>query len=484
MEKRSAVGLYGLETMGQALALKLLDKGISLSAWSRSPGTRSALAGAVEAARAAGGGLPGLTIPASLEDFLASLERPRKLILLLPPKAVDEVIQAILPQLEEGDILMDASSSHFADSLRRSAQALARGVQYVDLGISASAEDMRQGPVFMAGASPEAWAALAPILVAAAGQDRQGRAAAGRIGPVGCGHFARMAQGSIEYTDLEVLAETYHLMKSFIHLSAEEMRTVYSEWNKTEVSSRLLGLTADILGVREGDGLSLVDLVLDSPGPDSGAPGSAWAAEAVARAGLDFRSPLGLLGVAISARSLQALKDERVMASALLGGPKTAATGERQVLLENLRKALLATNIIALGQAFLLLRAGAKAQDWDLDLAGVARLWAASRSTGSVLLEIVEEAYQRDPGLASPLLDSRVKTLLDSALPGLRKVSGRAVEGGLPLPSFTSALGFYDSYRSTWLPANLIQALRDGLGGVGYERIDRPRGEIFHSEWK
>lgn len=478
MENLSALGLYGLETMGQALALNLLDKGIRLSAWSRSPGTRAALAAA------AGGDRPGLSIPSSLEAFLSSLERPRKVLLLIPPKAIDEVLKAVLPQLGEGDILVDASSSHYADSLSRSALASARGVHYIDLGISASAEDMRQGPVFMAGASPEAWSALAPILEAAAGRDRQARPAAARLGPVGCGHFARMAQGSLEYTDLEILAETYHLMKSFIHLSAEEMRTVYSEWNKTEVSSRLLGLTANILGVKEGGGLSLVDLILDSPGPDSGSPGSAWAAEAVARAGLDIRSPLGLLGVAISARSLQALKDERVMASALLGGPKAAATGERQVLLENLRKALLATSVIALGQAFLLLRAGAKSQGWDLDLSGVARLWASSRSTGSALLELVEEAYLRDSGLASPLLDSKVKVLLDSALPGLRKVSSRAVEGGLPLPSFTSALGFYDSYRSTWLPANLIQALRDGLGGVGYERIDRPRGEIFHSEWK
>lgn len=475
MENSCDLGLYGLGTMGRALALNILGRGFRLAAWSRSPERRA------EFSASLGGELASPYIPQSLASLLSSLKRPRKLILILPPEAVDQAMVEILPLMEGGDILIDASASHFKDSLCRAALCSAKGLEYVDLGISGSAQDLRNGPVFMAGASPEAWAELAAILEPLAAKDLRGRPGAARLGLPGSGHFVRMAQGSVEYSGLELLAETYHMMRSFVHLSAEEMRTVYSDWNKSELASRLVGRTADILGVREGGGNSLVDLVLDSPGP---VEGGAWSAEAVASFGLAVQSPLALLGVSICARNLSALKDERVVASALLGGPKPAATGERPVLLESLRKALLGASLISLVQAFILLRDGGRRGGLDLDLAGVARLWAASPSTGSALLESVEEAYVRDPALSSPFLDSGLKTLLDSALPGLRKVASKALEGGLPMPGLTSALGFYDSYRSTWLPANLIQALRDGLGGHGYERIDRPRGEIFHSEWK
>jgi 6-phosphogluconate dehydrogenase len=329
----------------------------------------------------------------------------------------------------------------------------------------------------MPGGDPEAWPLLRPLLEAIAARTKSGEPCAAWMGPGGAGHFVKMVHNAIEYADMELIAETYHLLRGYVRASHDEMRTVFAEWNKTELSSYLVAITADVLGVMDEDGEPLVEKVLDAAGQKGT---GAWAAEAA----LELGSPAGLLAEAVFARDLSALKDERVGASAVLGGPKAAPTGERHAMIEDLRKALLAAKIVAYAQGFQLLRRASAERGWGLDLASVALVWREGCIIRSAFLERIAEAYRRESGLPNLVVDSYFKALLDQCMPSLRRVTARAVESGAPVPAFSAAVSFYDGYRSTWLPANLLQALRDRFGAHGYERVDRPRGESFHSEWK
>ena len=472
MDAHSDVGLYGLAVMGRNLALNILDHGYSLSVYNRSPG-RSADFLATE-----GYSRVGLLAASSEAEFVQSLKRPRRIMLTIRSGApVDETLDRLLPLLEEGDIVIDGGNSHFRDTERRVLRCSERDVRFIGLGVSGGGEGARKGPSFMPGGAESAWEAVRPFLEDIAAPGRDGRPCAAWMGKGGAGHFVKMVHNAIEYADMELIAEIYHLLKVSVKMSPDEMRTVFAEWNKTELSSYLIGITADVFGVRDEDGEALVDKVLDSA--DQKGSG-AWAAQAA----LELGVPVGLLAEAVFARDLSALKDERVGASAVLSGPKSASTGERQAMVEDLRKALLAAKVVAYAEGFLLLRRASEVYKWGLDLSAVALVWREGCIIRSNFLDGIAEAFKRESSLSSLLLDSHFKAILDQSLPSLRKVTARAIEHGIPVPALSSALAFYDGYRSTWLPANLVQALRDRFGGHGYERVDRPRGENFHSEWK
>lgn len=467
MEKKSDVGLYGLAVIGSNLARNIVDHGYSLAAYSREEAERLALSG----------GLDGLRVCPSEEELVASLSRPRKLILEIKAAAVDEVLGRLLPLLEPGDIIVDGGNSRYLDSARRAKLCAERGLRFVGMGLSGGAEGARRGPSLMPGGDPEAWAELKPFLESIAAVAADGAPCVSWMGEGGAGHFVKTVHNAIEYADMELIAESYHLLRSALKASPDEIRTIYADWNKTELSSYLIGITADVFGVREEDGEALVDKVLDVA-EQKGM--GAWAVEAA----LDLGVPSSILAEAVFARSLSTRKDERVTASAVLSGSSYAPTGERRSMIEELRKALLAAKILAYSEGFLLLRAASKEYRWSLDLASVALVWREGCIIRSPFLDRIAEAYRRDPSLPILVLDAHFKPILDQSLPSLRRVTARAVEAGLPVPAFSAALSFYDGYRSTWLPANLIQALRDRFGEHGYERIDRPRGERFHSEWR
>jgi 6-phosphogluconate dehydrogenase len=472
MDNRSDVGLYGLAVMGRNLALNFLDHGYSVTVFNRNRQK------GMDFLAAEGAAHPGLKLAADEAQFAASLKRPRTVILMVKAgDAVDETLDRLFPHLSEGDIIVDGGNSRWNDSARRDDDCAARGLRFVGLGVSGGEEGARHGPSFMPGGDAAAWPLLEPLLGAISAKGADGRPCVAWMGRGGAGHFVKTVHNAIEYADLELIAETYHLLRSSLRMSHDEMRTVFAEWNKTELSSYLIGITADALGVRDEDGEALVEKVLDSAGQKGT---GCWAAEAA----LELGVPVALLADAVFARNLSALKDERVGASAVLGGPKAAATGERHSMVEDLRRALLAARVVAYAEGFLLLRAASAAYGWNLDLAKVALVWREGCIIRSSLLDPIAEAYRREGSLASLLLDSHFKSILDACLPSLRKVTARAIEQGLPVPAFASALAFFDGYRSTWLPANLIQALRDRFGAHGYERIDRPRGEAFHSEWR
>ena len=471
MDERSDVGLYGLAVMGRNLALNILDHDYSLCVYNRSGGKIAEFMAAEAASR------PGLRAADSEAGLVAALRRPRRLLLMVEAgDAVDEVVTRLLSLLESGDMLIDGGNSHYSDTERRVALCRGHGVRFVGLGVSGGEEGARRGPSLMPGGDESAWPELRPFLEAIAAKASDGTPCAAWLGSGGAGHFVKMVHNSIEYADIELIAETYHLLRNSVRLSHDEMRTVFSEWNKTELSSYLIGITADVLGVRDEDGQALVEKVLDSAGQKGT---GVWAAQAA----LELGVPVGLLAEAVFARDLSALKDERVGASAILGGSTSAFSGERQSAIVDLRRALLASKITAYAQGFLLLRRASEIYGWSLDLSRVALVWREGCIIRSSFLDKIAEAFKREPGLPSLLLDRHFKSMFDSSVGSLRKVTARAIEHGHPVPAFASALSFYDGYRSTWLPANLIQALRDRFGAHGYERIDRPRGESFHSDW-
>lgn len=470
MEQKRDVGLYGLAVIGSNLARNILDHGTSLAAYSKDEAERLALSESCNCER--------LTVCSSEEELVASLSSPRKIILVIKAgEAVDEVLSRLIPLLESGDIVVDGGNSSYLDSGRRQALCCERGIRFVGMGISGGAEGARCGPSLMPGGDPGAWPELKPFLESIAAVTPDGKPCVAWMGPGGSGHFVKMVHNAIEYADMELIAESYQLLRNMLKASPDEIRTVYADWNKTELSSYLIGITADVFGLRDEDGEALVDKVLDAA-EQKGT--GVWAIEAALSLGV----PSSILAEAVFARSLSSLKDERVTASAMLTGSSYAPTGDRRAMIEELRRALLAGKILAYAEGFMLLKAASKEFGWALDLTSIALVWRAGCIIRSPFLDDIAAAYRRDPSLSALFLDAHFKSLLDQSMPALRKVTARSIEAGVPVPAFSSALSLYDGYRSTWLPANLIQALRDRFGEHGYERIDRPRGERFHSDWR
>jgi len=464
------IGLIGLAVMGRNLALNLRDHGFAVAVHNRT----AARTGEFLAGPAAGTGI----LPAwSLAELADRLHRPRRVLLMVRAgQPVDDTIAGLLAVLDPGDVIVDGGNSHFADTIRRVREVEAQGLLYVGAGISGGEEGARYGPSIMPGGSAAAWPLLRPVLQAIAARLPDGTPCCDWVGPDGAGHFVKMVHNGIEYGDMQLIAEAYDLMHRGLGLSPEAMQSVFTAWDRGRLDSYLIEITADIVNFREGDDRPVLERILDSAGQKGT---GRWTAEAA----LSLGTPATLATEAVFARSLSAMVDERRRASGDLAGPAPAIEGEPATVLADLEQALYASKIVSYAQGFMLLRQAAAEHGWDLDHGGIALLWRAGCIIRAAFLDEVHRAFREDPGLPSLLLAPYFAGRLAEAQDGWRRTVARAAGAGLPVPTYSAALAFYDGYRSGRLPANLIQAQRDYFGAHRYEAVDRPRGEYFHTDW-
>jgi len=468
MPQLADIGVIGLAVMGRNLALNIADHRFRVSVFNRTTEkVVDFLAG-----EAAGSDIVGTS---SLEEFVASLEPPRRMILMIKAgDAVDAQLDTLTPLLEAGDIVVDGGNSLFTDTARRVDALGEVGIRFVGAGISGGELGARFGPSIMPGGSIAAWPEIRPVLQAIAA-DYNGEPTAEWIGPGGSGHYVKMVHNGIEYGDMQVIAEAYDILHRGLGMTANDMHGVFAHWSRGKLNSYLVEITANILGYEDA-GEPLVDEILDI----AGAKGTGqWAVVS----SMDQEIPITLIAEAVYARMLSALKTERMAAAEILPGPPVAITDEPTSVIDDLHDALYASKIVSYTQGFMLLRAASVEFAWDIDLGTVASLWRAGCVIRSRFLDDITSAYRTNPDLPSLLLDPFFRDEIAAALPGWRRTVGRAVGAGLPVPAYASALGFYDGYRSERLPANLIQAQRDYFGAHTYERSDRPRGEYFHTDW-
>ncbi len=489
-EANSEIGLIGLAVMGQNLALNIADHGFKISVYNR---TTAKMEDFVAANPDTPGGLVGC---ATLEDFVASLKRPRKIIILVQAGwATDKVIEGLLPLLETGDIIIDGGNAKWDDTIRREQELTARGLRFIGSGVSGGEEGARFGPSLMPGGSPEAWEYLEPIWKAIAakvdpdtGKPLEG-AAPGKpveggfsctayIGPDGAGHYVKMVHNGIEYGDMQMICEAYDLMQQVLGLSPAEMGDIFAEWNKGELDSFLIEITADIL--KQNDpvtGQAFVDVVLDTAGQKGTGKWTSVNA-------LDMGTPAPTVAEAVFARCLSAVKEERVAASKILSGPKpTPYYCDKAELVEAIRQALYASKICSYAQGFQLMREAQKEYNWSLNFGEIAQIFRGGCIIRAAFLQKITEAFAREPELANLLLDPYFKGAIDAAQKNWRRVIALAAEHGVSVPTFSSALAYYDGYRSARLPQNLLQAQRDYFGAHTYERVDQPRGQFYHIDW-
>jgi len=389
---------------------------------------------------------------------------------------VDQFIDALIPLLEKGDIIIDGGNSHFPDTARRTKYVEEKGLLYIGTGVSGGEEGALRGPSLMPGGSPEAWPHIKPIFQAIAAKVDDGSPCCDWVGEGGAGHFVKMVHNGIEYGDMQLICEAYHLMKDVLGMTADEMHEVFKEWNEGELNSYLIEITRDILAYKDEDGQPLVDKILDTAGQKGTGKWTAIAA-------LDEGIPLTLIGEAVFARCLSAMKEERVEASKVLKGPAVKFEGDKKAFIEDIRKALYASKIVSYAQGFTLMRAAAKTYGWNLNYGGIALMWRGGCIIRSVFLGKIKEAFDKNPELTNLLLDPFFKEKVEAAQDSWRRVVSTAILNGVPVPAFASALTYYDGYRSERLPANLLQAQRDYFGAHTYERVDRPRGEFYHTNW-
>lgn len=467
---KADLGLIGLAVMGENLALNMESKGFSVAVYNRTLDRVQAFV--------AGRARDKNIIPAySLEELVTSLKSPRKVMLMVKAgQPVDDVLGRLLPLLEPGDIIIDGGNSHFADTRRRLTVVEEKGLLYVGTGVSGGEEGALHGPSLMPGGSPAAWPQIRPIFQAIAAKVDNGTPCADWVGPDGSGHFVKMVHNGIEYGDLQLICEAYHLMKDLLGLDNATMAQVFQEWNAGELNSYLIEITGEILAYKDEDGTPLVDKILDTAGQKGTGK---WTVAAA----LDEGVPLTLIAEAVMARSLSALKEEREAAAKVLTGPQPQFNGDRQAFVEDIRRALYAAKIVSYAQGYALMRAASETYGWNLNYGGIALLWRGGCIIRSAFLEEIKKAFDRDPELTNLLVDPFFKSQLDRCQASWRRVCAAAISNGIPVPAFTSALSYYDGYRSARLPANLLQAQRDYFGAHTYERIDRPRGEFFHTNW-
>ena len=471
MEKAD-IGLVGLAVMGENLVMNMESKGFSVCVYNR---TTQKVTDFVEG-RAKGKNISGAY---SMEELAGKLKTPRKIMLMVKAgKAVDDFIELLLPVLSPGDIIIDGGNSHFPDTIRRTKYVESKGLLYIGTGVSGGEEGALTGPCIMPGGSAGAWPHVKPVL----------QAIAAKVGDIPCcdwvggggaGHFVKMVHNGIEYGDMQLICEAYFLMKQYLGMDTDEMHEVFSEWNKGELDSYLIEITRDILGYRDEDGEPVVEMILDTAGQKGTGK---WTSVA----SLDEGIPLTLISEAVYARCLSAQKDERVKASEILSGPTgkfAGDEGEKKAFVEDIRQALFASKIISYAQGYALLKAAAATYNWELKYGDIAMLWRGGCIIRSVFLSNIKEAFDRNPELENLLLDPFFGEAIEKAQGGWRRVCAAAMLGGIPVPAFASALSYYDGYRCARLPANLLQAQRDYFGAHTYERLDRPRGEMFHTNW-
>jgi 6-phosphogluconate dehydrogenase len=413
----------------------------------------------------------------SVEEFCASLKKPRKIMLMVKAgAAVDAFIDQVLPYLEDGDIIIDGGNSHFPDTIRRTEYVESKGKLYIGTGVSGGEEGALTGPSIMPGGSPPAWQHVKPIFQAICAKTADGDPCCDWVGENGAGHFVKMTHNGIEYGDMQMICETYYMMKEGLGMTNSEMHEVFAEWNKGELNSYLIEITRDILGYKDEDGNEVIDLILDTAGQKGTGKWTAIAA-------LDAGQPLTLIGEAVFARCLSALKEERVAASKVLTGPKLKFKGDKKEFVEDLKQALYAAKIVSYAQGYQLMRAAAQQYKWNLNNGGIALIWRGGCIIRSVFLGKIKQAFDKNPNLENLLLDPFFKKAVENAQDSWRRVVKTAFEMGVPMPAISSALAFYDGYRNPRLPANLLQAQRDYFGAHTYERVDKPRGEFFHTNW-
>jgi 6-phosphogluconate dehydrogenase len=464
------IGLVGLAVMGENLILNIESHGFGVAVFNR---TVSKVDKFIEG-RAKGKNILGCH---SIEELCANLKRPRRVMLMVKAgQPVDDFIELVLPYLEKGDIIIDGGNSHFPDSIRRTEYLESKGLLFIGTGVSGGEEGALKGPSIMPGGSPEAWEHVKPIFQSIAAKTDDGTPCCDWVGRGGAGHFVKMVHNGIEYGDMQMICESYMLMKKGLGMSNEEMHDVFAEWNEGELDSYLIEITRDILGYRDEDGNAVIDLILDTAGQKGTGKWTAIAA-------LDEGQPLTLIGEAVFARCLSALKEERVAASKVLGGETLGAEVDKKALVEDLRRALYASKIVSYAQGYQLMRAASEHYDWDLNYGGIALMWRGGCIIRSVFLGKIKEAFDKDPDLGNLLLDPFFAQAVETAQPSWRRVVTTAVNLGIPVPTISSALAYFDGYRSARLPANLLQAQRDYFGAHTYERVDKPRGEFFHTNW-
>ncbi len=464
------IGLIGLAVMGENLILNMESKGFTVACYNRTVEKVDAFL----AGRAKGKNIIGCR---SIEELVKVLKKPRKIMMMVKAgKPVDEFIEQILPHLEDGDILIDGGNSHFPDTIRRTQYVESKGKLYIGTGVSGGEEGALRGPSIMPGGSPAAWPHVKPIFQKIAAKTDQGEPCCEWVGENGAGHFVKMVHNGIEYGDMQMIGETYHLMKDGLGMTNEEMHKVFAEWYEGELNSYLIEITRDILAYKDEEGKYVLDLILDAAGQKGTGKWTVIAA-------LDTGQPLTLIGEAVFARCLSALKEERLAASKVLRGPQASFPGDKKQMIDDLRKALYASKIVSYAQGYQLMRAAAAEYKWNLNYGGIALMWRGGCIIRSVFLGKIKEAFDRNPNLSNLLLDPFFSDAVQQGQSSWRRVVTMAVQMGIPVPAMGSALAFYDGYRSERLPANLLQAQRDYFGAHTYERVDRPRGQYFHTNW-
>ena len=471
MTQKSDIGLIGLAVMGENLVLNMESKGFRVSVFNR---TVEKVDKFIKG-RGAGKNFYGAH---SLEDLVQSLASPRKVFLMVKAgQAVDDFIEKLIPLLDPGDIIIDGGNTHFPDTARRTAYVESKGLLYIGTGVSGGEEGALKGPSMMPGGSPAAWPYVKPIFQSICAKVADGSPCCDWVGEGGAGHFVKMVHNGIEYGDIQLICECYQIMKDYLGMSNEEMHEVFAEWNKGDLDSYLIEITRDILAKKDDDGKYVLDYILDTAGQKGTGKWTAIAA-------LDQGVPLTLIGESVFARCLSAQKEERVAASKVLAGPASGRfTGDRAAFLEDLHKALFAAKVVSYAQGYALMRSAAKEYGWNLNYGGIALMWRGGCIIRSVFLGKIKEAFDKNPALANLLMDDYFCGKLAEAQQGWRNVIAAAVVNGIPVPCLSAGLEYYDGYRTSRLPANLLQAQRDYFGAHTYERTDKPRGEFFHTNW-
>ena len=468
--KKADIGLVGLAVMGENLVMNMESKGFTVAVYNR---TTEKVRNFVEG-RAAGKNIIGTY---SIEELVENLERPRKIMMMVKAgAAVDQLIDQLIPHLEAGDILIDGGNSHFPDTIRRTQYVESKGLLYIGTGVSGGEEGALKGPSMMPGGSPAAWPYVKPIFQAICAKVEDGSPCCDWVGENGAGHFVKMVHNGIEYGDMQLICEAYQLMRDGLGMSAEEMHQVFADWNKTELDSYLIEITRDILGYKDEKGETTVNYILDTAGQKGTGKWTGIAA-------LDEGVPLTLIGEAVFARCLSAMKEERVAAAKVFPKEIPAFTGDKAAFIENIRKALYASKIISYAQGYTLMRTAAKTYNWNLNYGGIALMWRGGCIIRSVFLGKIKEAYDKDPNLVNLLMDDYFGETIKGLVPAWREVAAYAAKAGIPMPAFSSALSYFDGYTTASLPANLLQAQRDYFGAHTYERIDQPGGQFFHTNW-
>jgi len=470
MKERADIGLIGLAVMGQNLVLNMDDHGYTVAVFNR---TTSKVDRFLEN-EAKGTKVIGTH---SLEELVSVLKRPRRVMIMVKAGwPVDATIEQLVPLLEPGDIIIDGGNSHYPDSTRRTNELAEKGILFIGTGVSGGEEGARFGPSIMPGGAPDAWPHVKPIFQAIAAKVADGSPCCDWVGKEGAGHFVKMVHNGIEYGDMQLISEAYDLLGNALDLPADEMSAVFSRWNEGKLESYLIEITADILAYDDEDGQPMVDKILDTAGQKGTGK---WTALDALERGI----PLTLVGEAVFSRFLSALKEERLIASETLGSDVNVYEGDKASFIDDLEQALYASKIVSYAQGYMLMRAASEESDWQLPYGTIALMWRGGCIIRAAFLDDIKAAFDKDPELLNLLLDPFFKKQVKEAEASWRRVVSTAATLGIPVPAMASALAFYDGYRRDRLPANLLQAQRDYFGAHTYERVDKPRGEFFHTNW-